>query len=84
MVCCNIADEVICISESLKEHLIGQGISSDKITVIPNGVDASTLKPMSPALDIIERYQLKDKYVLGFVGSLTSYEGIDIIFESIK
>jgi len=31
---------------------------------------------------LIERYELHDKYVLGFVGSLTSYEGIELIFDA--
>src|SRR5699024_6146926 len=80
--CCSIADEIICISESLKTHLIENGVPSAKIKVIPNGVDTNVLLPMPKSQDLIERYELHDKYVLGFVGSLTSYEGIELIFDA--
>lgn len=80
--CCTMADEIICISESLRNYLTENGVPSEKIKMIPNGVDTGVLLPMPKAQDLVERYDLYDKYVLGFVGSLTSYEGIELIFDA--
>ncbi|TVT28875.1 glycosyltransferase [Salinicoccus cyprini] len=84
IICCKVADEVTCISESLKNYLVEKGIPKEKITVIPNGVDTNVLKPIPKAVDIIDKYELENSTVIGFIGSLTSYEGIEFIFEAMK
>ncbi|WP_245537512.1 glycosyltransferase family 4 protein [Salinicoccus carnicancri] len=84
ILCCNIADEVLCISESLKSYLVDKGVEAEKITVVPNGVDTNSMSPSEPDSDIIEKYGLEDSVVLGFIGSITVYEGIDFILRAIK
>lgn len=84
ILCCQYADEVIVISESLREYLILKGIKAEKITVLPNGVDSEVLSPLEKSADIIERYQLEDSTVLGFIGSITNYEGIDLIIDTVQ
>ncbi|WP_271402331.1 glycosyltransferase family 4 protein [Salinicoccus roseus] len=84
IVCCRTADKVITISESLKKYLIEKGIEEEKITVLPNGVDTEQLKPLAKDESIIEKYGLQNSKVIGFIGSLTSYEGIELIFDSMK
>ncbi|WP_411843702.1 glycosyltransferase family 4 protein [Salinicoccus sp. HZC-1] len=84
VLCCSIADEVLCISESLKEYLIGKGVDEDKITVVPNGVDTENMAPSKADHSIVEKYDLQDNIVLGFIGSITVYEGIDFILKAIK
>ncbi|WP_176754132.1 glycosyltransferase family 4 protein [Lacicoccus qingdaonensis] len=82
--CCEIADEVFCISESLKTYLIDHGIDESKITVIPNGVDTSSIAPIEKNDEIIRKYNLKKYHVLGFIGSITSYEGLDLVIKAMK
>lgn len=84
VLCCRIADEVLCISESLKEYLISKGIDEKKITVVPNGVDTENMAPSKADDSIVEKYGLEDNIVLGFIGSITIYEGIDFILKAIK
>lgn len=84
VLCCQQADEVIVISESLREYLILKGIESDKITVLPNGVDTDVLSPLKKSKEIIERYELQNSTVLGFIGSITNYEGLELIIDSIQ
>lgn len=82
--CCEIANRVICISESLKEYLIEKGVDGSKITVVPNGVDTTSIQPSEPDQEIIEKYDLEDTKVIGFVGSITSYEGLHLVLEALK
>src|SRR5699024_5694177 len=82
--CCEVADEVFCISESLKEYLIEHGIEESKITVIPNGVDTAAITPIEKDEKIIREYDLKKYHVLGFIGSITSYEGLDLVIRAVK
>lgn len=75
------ADRVITITQALKQTLIDRGVAADKITVIPNAVDSSAFKPMPPNDAIMRRYRLDGKVVLGFFGTMTSYEGLgDLLF----
>lgn len=71
------ADQVVVIGETLKEHLVGEGVEADKITVVPNGVDTQQFEPMPPDRELAARWGLEGKRVIGFIGSITSYEGLD-------
>ena len=82
--CARLADRVICISESLKNYLVDQGIDSNKITVVPNGVDSKNIQPIEPDETIQEKYNLDDYIVLGFIGSITAYEGLELVLEAVK
>ncbi|WP_020006178.1 glycosyltransferase family 4 protein [Salinicoccus albus] len=84
IICCRTADEVLCISESLKAYLVSKGIDEGKISVVPNGVDTEDLTPSEPDPKIVDALNLKDTIVLGFIGSITNYEGLGYIIEAVK
>ncbi|MEH1837386.1 MAG: glycosyltransferase family 4 protein [Nostoc sp.] len=72
-------DVLACVSESLKEILVKDfGISSEKIVLIPNGVDIDFL---NPALHVPKRVFLG--FTIGFIGSLYAWAGLDLLLETI-
>lgn len=73
------ADGVTTICEGLREDIVDRGVSSDKVTVIPNAVDVERFT-YAPAydVDLAQSLNLTDQYVLGFAGSFYAYEGLDI------
>lgn len=81
--CCQLADRVVAICESLKKHLIELGVDPSKIDVVPNGVDLGVLVPQPKDSQIVEKYNLSNKVVLGFIGSVTAYEGLDYLFQAL-
>ncbi|WP_165842338.1 glycosyltransferase family 4 protein [Paenibacillus xerothermodurans] len=80
---CNMADQVVTISEALRTHLINKGVNPLKIEVIPNGVDVEKFNPVSPNLYLKNKYGLDGNLVIGFIGSLEVYEGIEFILHAI-
>ena len=66
------SDRIICVSSALKSQLENWGIDSNKISVIPNGVD-------------LDRFPLnkfdKEKIIL-FVGSLTKNKNVNVLIQS--
>ncbi|WP_226529259.1 glycosyltransferase [Metabacillus niabensis] len=82
--CCEIADRVVAIGESLAEHLITLGVDRHKIDIVPNGVDTKVFTPQEKNQELIKRYQLEDKIVFGFIGSVTKYEGLSDLFSAIS
>jgi PEP-CTERM/exosortase A-associated glycosyltransferase len=74
------ADEVTCICEGIRRDLISRGIPSEKITIIPNAVDASRFQPVGARDRAVEaRLNLVGKTVIAFIGSFYAYEGLDLL-----
>lgn len=77
------ADHVVAISESLKRYMVDAGIAPHKITVVPNAVDVRFFSPQAKDEQLIRQYGLKDKTVVGFIGSVTPYEGLDNLLRAV-
>jgi len=75
-------DEIIAISSALKDHLLEEGIPSGKIKVISNAVDPDYFQPLSRDRELENRYGLTGRTVIGFIGSLTAYEGLDTLIRA--
>lgn len=70
------ADVVVTISTALKELIVSWGIEEKKIRVIPNAVDISYFKPQKKSKRLIQKYNLEGKVIVGYIGSVTGYEGL--------
>jgi PEP-CTERM/exosortase A-associated glycosyltransferase len=78
------ANAVTTICEGLRKDIICRGVSADKITVIPNAVDIEKFtfgEQPSPAL--LEKLNLVDQTVLGFIGSFYAYEGLLLLLDAL-
>lgn len=78
------ADAVVVISEALKSLLLEWGIESSKIHVIPNAVDIDFFQPKLKSLNLVKKYELQNKFVIGFLGSVTAYEGLDYLIKAVN
>jgi glycosyltransferase involved in cell wall biosynthesis len=88
------AHEVICISPSVKELGIKNGIfSSEKVIVInkgsSNGVNLDLFNPNDNKLlqekdKLLEVNSLKDKFVFGFVGRIVDRKGINELVRAFR
>lgn len=81
---CRLATSVITITQALKDYLVNErGISSEKITVVPNCVNTKRFVPMRRDPELEAQYHLENKTVIGFVGSFVNYEGLDLLIEAV-
>lgn len=76
------ADKVIAITPALAEELISRGVDPAKISVVPNGVDTERFAPMKRDAALARKLGLEGKKVLGYVGSILDYEGIDLLVQA--
>lgn len=72
-------DAITTICQGLKDNMVLRGINENKIYIIPNGVDTSKFTPKDKNTPLIQKYQLQDKIVLGFIGSFYNYEGLEYL-----
>jgi PEP-CTERM/exosortase A-associated glycosyltransferase len=77
------ATRVVTISTALKDDLIGRGIAESKISEVPNGVDTEHFQPREPDAELIEKYGLAGRTVIGFIGSFYFYEGLEFLIEAV-
>jgi glycogen synthase len=77
------ASAVTCICSGLRDEMVTRGLAPEKITIIPNAVDAEKFQ-----FGVLQDANLKDslglgtKRVLGFVGSFYAYEGLDLLLNA--
>jgi len=72
------ANKVACICEGLRKAISGRGISKEKLFVSPNAVDFKKFTPLTEKdTPLLEQWSLKDKKVIGFLGSFFKYEGLE-------
>lgn len=75
------ADAVACVSFQVAEKLKSMGLEEKKIIISPMAVDPYLYLDLDTA-EIEEKYNLKNKYVIGWTGSFRSFHGIERLVET--
>ncbi len=78
------ANTCFAISDALKDEIISRGIDSSKIIVAPNGVDIRKFSPGEPNEDLLGKLGLKDRLVIGYIGTFFYYEGLDLLAQAFQ
>jgi glycosyltransferase involved in cell wall biosynthesis len=73
------ADAVLVVSSELNSHVLQLGISPEKIHVVPNGVNPALFRPAKPDPVLAKRLHLNGGPILGFVGGLRPWHGVEIL-----
>jgi glycosyltransferase involved in cell wall biosynthesis len=82
---CLGADRVIAITEALKDELVRRGVDAEKIDVVPNGVDTERFQPRPRDNLLGTKLGLgPDHIVIGYVGSILDYEGLDDLLRAVR
>ena len=78
------ADAVLAVSSPLREHIISLGADPGRVHLFPNGVDPNLFQPGPPEAAVRARLGLDDGPVLGFVGGLRPWHGVDLLPELVE
>jgi glycosyltransferase involved in cell wall biosynthesis len=77
------SDRMVVVSKKLVELAEGLGVPSERILLIPNGVNPSRFKPDEVGRHRIRtQLQIQEKIVIGFVGSLKPWHGVETLAEA--
>lgn len=80
--CFRDVDHFIAVSEPIKEYLVAEGIAADRVTCLVNGVDTRRFHPHVDPEPIRARHSLGMRPVIGFVGSLKPWHGVDCLLDA--
>ena len=75
------ADHVIAVSDAIKDFVVLCGVPETKVTVVPNGVDVAKFHPQANGARMRVQLGLSGKQVIGFVGSLKIWHGLDFLLD---
>ncbi|MFD2026052.1 glycosyltransferase family 4 protein [Promicromonospora aerolata] len=76
------ATRVLTITGGLRDEMIDRGVPDDRIVLVPNGVDTERFVPVERDEELARSLGLVDKKVIGYVGSLLDYEGLDLLIRA--
>jgi glycosyltransferase involved in cell wall biosynthesis/SAM-dependent methyltransferase len=71
------------ITGALRDEFIGRGVPAERIVVVPNGVDPERFAPQPRDAELEAKLGLAGKTVIGYVGSMVAYEGLDDLLRAI-
>jgi PEP-CTERM/exosortase A-associated glycosyltransferase len=78
---CRKTAHVAVLCNGLRRDLIIRGIPSEKLTMIPNGIDPEKFR--TPAsVSKSQLWNFNGKRAIGFIGSFYRYEGLDLLVNS--
>jgi glycosyltransferase involved in cell wall biosynthesis len=73
------ADAVLTVSEPLRQYVTGLGVDPGRVHTVPNGVDAVLFRPGPPDPGVRPRWGLGDGPLIGFVGGLRPWHGVEAL-----
>ena len=76
------ATAVICITQALADEMVSRGVDSNKITLVHNGVHVDRFTPRLADRDLAKKLGTEGNVVIGYVGSIVDYEGLNLLIEA--
>jgi colanic acid biosynthesis glycosyl transferase WcaI len=80
--CLRCAGTVSVVTASFQSFLSAQGVSPDKLSVIPDWVDTVHICDLPKRNDFSLRHNLADKFVVGYGGNIGRSQGLDLLVEA--
>ncbi len=73
------ADVVLPVTQVLADYMVTQGVSRDRIVVIPNGINREHYRALPTTQQAKEKLGLDGKLVIGFTGFVREWDRLDRI-----
>ena len=76
-------DAVTVLSVAMRDELVARGVPTEKIVIVPNGIDPAAFEPATPDAALRRQYGLEDRWVFGYVSSMDHpREGHELLIEA--
>lgn len=81
------ADHIVVVTNAFKTNIVGKGIEPEKISVLKNGFDLSSLETtLDPSTleDMRRDFALEGKFVASYIGTIGMAHGVEVLLEAAK
>jgi glycosyltransferase involved in cell wall biosynthesis len=76
------ADHIVTVGEGYRQQLLNKSVSSEKISIIMNGVDSDIFSPREQDVELIEEFNLQNKFVCSYIGTIGMACGLDVVINA--
>ena len=77
------AELIVVVTNSFKQEMTDRGIDAGKIHVVLNGVNGSLFYPRPKSSQLIQQWQLAEKFVIGYIGTHGMAHDLENVCEAI-
>lgn len=77
------AHATIVVTAAMKDIFVQRGANPKQFVVMPNGVDRKIFNARVDGSQIRRKYRLQDRFVVGFVGWIRSWHGVDYLISAV-
>lgn len=79
------ANHVFTLTTALADELVQRGVERDRISLAPNGIEPEAFSPIDrDSAAAVELGIADDAFVVGYVGSIVAYEGLDDLLGALR
>lgn len=78
------ARQIVVVTDTFKKIIAGKGIDAKKIFVVKNGVQLDLFQPVSKDKELIQKYNLENKFIIGYIGTHGMAHALSFILKSAK
>lgn len=82
--CYKSATKIVVVTDTFKKIIAEKGISEEKINVVKNGANLELFKPREKSSELVKKYGLEGKIVLGYVGTIGMAHKLDFLIDCVK
>ena len=73
---------LVTVGEGYKVRLVEKGVPEEKIGIVMNGTDLAVYKPQSKNEELLEKYGLKGKFVVSYIGTVGMACGLEVVLDA--
>ncbi|MCA9166082.1 MAG: glycosyltransferase [Planctomycetales bacterium] len=77
------ADALVAISNGLRQDLVNRGADEQRLFVVRNGVAEESFQIPARDIELTREFQLNGVVTLGYLGSLFTREGLDVLLRAL-
>lgn len=77
------ADHIVSVTNGIKSKIIEHKIPAEKISVFTNGTNLNVFSQIPKDKELLKELNLKDKFIVGYIGTHGMAHCLDFILESI-
>jgi glycosyltransferase involved in cell wall biosynthesis len=73
---------IVALTEAFRTDLVSRNVDPGKISVVINGVDLPRYSPRPRSVEMAEAFGLRDRFVVGYVGTLGMAHGLETVLDA--
>jgi colanic acid biosynthesis glycosyl transferase WcaI len=79
-----LADHIVTVGQGYYRQLLLKGVNAEKMTVIPNGINAELYSPRPRSMDLRQRYGLNGEFICAYIGTIGMAAGLDTVLRAAR